>query len=205
MNNFDLKKFLAENKLTRESKLIEAQTPGYTVNGKKVDLDSIEIEGIDRRDYPDFVDAYIVRAEFEDGTELTPEEVDELQSENPELVGEIIFDKQLYYESVEEGQDSDLYLTAAEVADLVGNRPMSVYLKGRGTGRVQHYDNARQFLGLFDKHEPGLVYRQEANGMFSAKDPEPEAGKGPTSTAAPAKADYTSYYAKKGSGGFTGD
>lgn len=203
MNNFDLKKFLAENKLTRESKLVEAQAPGYTVNGKKVDLDSIEIDGIDRRDYPDFVDAYIVYAEFEDGTELTPEEIDELQSQHPELVGEIIFDKQLYYESVEEGLGEGSNLTAADVAKIAGAKPLKVYKKGGG--KIQQYDNGQQFLDFFDKHEPGLKYRQESPGVFVGEEPESKPGKGSTPSAAPAKADYTSYYAKKGSGGFTGD
>lgn len=38
----------------------------------------VEFEDIDWRDYPDFCDAYIVRAEYE-GKELTEEELEDLQ------------------------------------------------------------------------------------------------------------------------------
>ena len=57
-------------------------------------------------DYPDFVDAYIVAADFEDGTPLTDDEVQQFQDENYDLVGELIHDRQLYLEGdgEEEGE-----------------------------------------------------------------------------------------------------
>lgn len=45
-------------------------------NGKKV-VD-LEVDGVDSRDYPDFSDAYFCYACYEDGTELTDEELDKL-------------------------------------------------------------------------------------------------------------------------------
>ena len=39
---------------------------------------NIEFEGVDNRDYPDFSDAFIVYAEYEDGTPLTEEECEAL-------------------------------------------------------------------------------------------------------------------------------
>jgi hypothetical protein len=68
------------------------------VKGKtiKVDYDSIEIEDIDTRDYPDFSDAFISYAEDHRGRELTDEELDVLNDEHYEVIGELIFDKQLY-------------------------------------------------------------------------------------------------------------
>ena len=62
----------------------------------KVDYNSIEIEDIDMRDYPDFSDAFISYAEDHRGRELSDEELDVLNDEHYDLVGEIIFDKQLY-------------------------------------------------------------------------------------------------------------
>lgn len=44
----------------------------------KIDKGSIEFEGVNYDDYPDFCDAYISSACWEDGTELTDEEMDEL-------------------------------------------------------------------------------------------------------------------------------
>ena len=70
---------------------------GVHINGKKVNVKSIEIDGVDRRDSPDFVDAYISYAEYEDGTELSDAELDELGGDG-ELVNELIFDRQLYLE-----------------------------------------------------------------------------------------------------------
>jgi len=67
------------------------------IGGKKVDLKSIEIDGIDRRDYPDFCDAYISSATFEDGTPLSDEEVTSLDSESSGLVNEMIHENQLWH------------------------------------------------------------------------------------------------------------
>lgn len=44
----------------------------------RVNVRSIEFEDIDPRDYPDFADAYISYAEFEDGTPLNDEQLEEL-------------------------------------------------------------------------------------------------------------------------------
>jgi len=46
-----------------------------------VDYGSIEIDGVDSNDYPDFVDAYVAYAEFEDGTPLSEEELYQLTDE----------------------------------------------------------------------------------------------------------------------------
>ena len=62
----------------------------------KVDTSSIEIEDIDRRDYPDFSDAFISYAEDHKGRELSDEELDILNDEHYDIIGEIIFDNQLY-------------------------------------------------------------------------------------------------------------
>lgn len=125
MNNFDLKKFLAENKLTKDAQIIE-------------------------------------------------------------------------------GLDEGSELTAADVAAIAGDKSLIVYKKSNPS-RMFDYENAQEFLKLFAKHEPDAVYKQERPRVFVATEKPVEPGKGYTPSAAPAKADYTSYYAKKGSGGFTGD
>ena len=45
-NNFDLRQFLTENKLTKNTKLL---SEAVTLGGKPVDVGSIEIEDIDTR------------------------------------------------------------------------------------------------------------------------------------------------------------
>ena len=63
---------------------------------KKVDINSIIIEDVQYNDYPDFVDAFIAYAEYEDGVELGEEEMDKFQEESPEVISEIIFENQLW-------------------------------------------------------------------------------------------------------------
>jgi len=77
---------ISKNNLSEEDKV-----------SSRVDKGSISIANIDTSDYPDFSDAYIEYAEFEDGTPLTDEEIDQL---NDEMSDEI---HQLAYESLYEG------------------------------------------------------------------------------------------------------
>lgn len=148
-DNFDLRQFLTENRLTKNAQLLnEARVEGFDVNKKAfkvsfinkyggegdfrilnaetpeqaeevftnifvknpdmvksiksiepyqvpapkpqaqsqpglegVNYGSIEIDGVDSNDYPDFVDAYVAYAEFEDGTPLSEEELYQLTDE----------------------------------------------------------------------------------------------------------------------------
>ena len=72
---------------------LKIKVKGQTI---KVDTSSIEIEGIDTRDYPDFSDAFITYAEDHRGKELSDEEIEFLNTEHYDIIGEIIFDRQLY-------------------------------------------------------------------------------------------------------------
>lgn len=81
-------------------KSIKSITP-YQVPAKKapqaktivdVNYDSIEIDGIDTDDYPDFSDAYISYAEFEDGTPLTQQELERFEEENYGIVNDLAHD-----------------------------------------------------------------------------------------------------------------
>lgn len=61
-----------------------------TLNGRKV-VD-LEVDGIDLRDSPDFADAYFSYACYEDGTELTDDELEQLTEQNPDVLHEKVFD-----------------------------------------------------------------------------------------------------------------
>ena len=63
-----------------------------TINGKEIDVGSLEVDGVDSRDYPDFSDAYISYALFANGTELSDEEMDQLNDEHSDLVHELAYD-----------------------------------------------------------------------------------------------------------------
>lgn len=71
-------------------------TKELLLNGRKVNVKSLEVDGVDSADYPDFSDAYISYAEWEDGdTELTDDELTQLTEENYDLVHELAYDSYL--------------------------------------------------------------------------------------------------------------
>jgi hypothetical protein len=72
------------------------QDAPFTVDGKLVDTETIEIDGIDRKDYPDFADAYIASAQFADGAALNDQQIDKLNDIAYGWVNKTIHDKQLY-------------------------------------------------------------------------------------------------------------
>ena len=67
--------------------LEESYTPSpVVINGKTVDLGSIELDGVESWDRPDYADAYAVAAEFTDGTPLTDDELDELTEKHGDII-----------------------------------------------------------------------------------------------------------------------
>ncbi len=54
-------------------------------------LDDYRIDGIDHSDYPDFVDAFISWATWDDGTELTDDELDKI-NEDGALVHQLVWE-----------------------------------------------------------------------------------------------------------------
>lgn len=61
---------------------------------REIDYDSLEVDGIDLRDYPDFCDAFICYGLTTDGDELTEQELEELSSDG--IASELIIENQLY-------------------------------------------------------------------------------------------------------------
>jgi len=53
-----------------------------------LDLTSVELEGIDIRDYPDFCDTYVAYACFNDGSTLSEDQLDTL-NEDYALINEL--------------------------------------------------------------------------------------------------------------------
>jgi hypothetical protein len=60
--------------------------PPVMINGKQVDLRSIEVDGVESWDRPDYADAYASAATFTDGTALTDDELDELSDKHGDII-----------------------------------------------------------------------------------------------------------------------
>ena len=60
---------------------------------KVVDTGSLEIDGVDGRDAPDFSDAYFSAGEFKDGTKMSDDELNELADEHPDILEEMIYNQ----------------------------------------------------------------------------------------------------------------
>ena len=69
----------------------------HTLDGRRVhkvvDTGSLEIDGVDGRDAPDFSDAYFSAGEFKDGTKMSDEELNELANEHPDILEEMIYNQ----------------------------------------------------------------------------------------------------------------
>jgi hypothetical protein len=59
------------------------------INYNEIDLSSIQVDGLNTNDYPDFVDAFIAYAEYRGGIELEPDELD-LINDDSEFVYECV-------------------------------------------------------------------------------------------------------------------
>ena len=66
--------------------------PPVMINGKQVELRSIELDGVESWDRPDYADAYASVATFTDGTALTDDELDELSDKHGDVINMVAHD-----------------------------------------------------------------------------------------------------------------
>jgi hypothetical protein len=59
---------------------------------REVDHSSLEVDGIDHSDYPDYVDAYFSYGKYMDGAEMTDDELSQLSDEDPDLLDTTVLD-----------------------------------------------------------------------------------------------------------------
>jgi hypothetical protein len=60
------------------------------LNGRLISINSLEVDGVDTKDYPDFSDAYFSYGEYEDGQRLTDDELEQATKAYPEVVNEVV-------------------------------------------------------------------------------------------------------------------
>lgn len=96
------------------------------IDGREVDLNTLEIDDIDRRDHPDYVDAYFSAGMFTDGEELSDEQLDQLKDQYPDLFYDKIND---YIYEADQAQQPTQATGAREVVEFI----MSMYDQEQGT------------------------------------------------------------------------
>lgn len=64
----------------------------YYIDGRQLDVGSLTLADVNPKDYPDFSDAFIEEGYFEDGGQLSDQELEQVQDEYPELVNELAFE-----------------------------------------------------------------------------------------------------------------
>ena len=137
-----------------EDELDESATRGIMVNGKEVDYASLEIDGVDSSDYPDFSDAYFSSGSFTDGTEMSDEDLDELADTYGELVN------RKAYDSLHEGGDGgeaseeeDVY-TDADAGEEMDASDEEELLEAPGAETLGHNQSTEKSnLSAFDLGE----------------------------------------------------
>jgi len=82
---------LVQAELAEEGKIILLDSSFYISDDHQlcqrcVDVESIEIDGIDGRDYPDFSDAFVSKANWDNGEPLSEDELNQLQDQHPDLI-----------------------------------------------------------------------------------------------------------------------
>ena len=66
------------NKYVEGGKKVTESAAPVIIGGREVDLGSVQLGGVDGRDYPKFSDAFVEYAEFVDGTPLSDGELEQL-------------------------------------------------------------------------------------------------------------------------------
>ena len=65
---------------------------------------NLEISGVNYQDYPDFCEAHFSHAEYENGTWLTDEELEQLSDEHADVISEMACDEM--YSAAEDRYDT---------------------------------------------------------------------------------------------------
>jgi len=158
MNDVDLDSYVQESH----------GSEGIPFNGKVVDTHSLEIDGVDRRDHPDYADAYFSYAAYLDGTPLSDEELDALTDKHGDIVNQMANDSM--YESPNEFQQFETWAEAVEQGKLTDDEINELkqaieQLPKDPNGLPQlQLTTAQQFFNEFGIDDPDLDKKLDAMG-----------------------------------------
>lgn len=122
---------------------------GIAFGDKMVDPSSLEVDGVDTRDHPDYTDAYFSHAEYTDGTPLSDKELDQLTDLHGDIVNQMAHEK--FYES---GAEEDAVMNKTDKGHPPGSMIKQVAEMVKSFYNRNHKE---QGLGPFPKGEEGVV------------------------------------------------
>ena len=59
------------------------------INRQEVDITSLTVEDVSRRDFPKFTDAFLSAGKYTNGNNLSGKELEQLEEEDPDLVNQL--------------------------------------------------------------------------------------------------------------------
>ena len=148
-----------------------------TINGKLVDVYSLDFDDIDTKDYPDFADAYVVSGSFEDGTEMSDAELEEFQDKYGDLVHRLVHDR-LYEGTVNEISKKKVaaHVQAADKKAVeLGRQGMEKYRAGDREGGAADLAKSGKYYKMSSPHA-GLGHKKLAGAGVKVPATGPEPG-----------------------------
>ena len=88
--NTEKEKVMTEKVLVRQSLADWLKEQDENDSQKVVDYASLEVDGIDTRDYPDFCNAFFLSGQYTDGTDIPDDVLDDLTSDGDLLYEHIL-------------------------------------------------------------------------------------------------------------------
>ena len=167
------------------------------INGKQVDIHSLEVENPYPEDYPDFSDAYFSAGQYTDGTPMSDDELDQLRNENGNLLHVMthdqfngMYDESAVNEEPNEGNEFSGKLAAAKAS---GKKEFEVDGKtypvkeAKETPMSKEVSEMRKFAGLPLMENYIYAQEEESEDEENAPDTVPHSADEPS---ADDKAEY---------------
>lgn len=111
-----------------------------TINGKEVDVQSLQIDGVDSSDYPDFSDAYVTSGRFVDGSRMSDDELDAFTDEHSDIINQLAYDSSIG-EDLQEGDPDECGMmggvSTSSIPKQQDSVSMNVSMNGAGAGGIR--------------------------------------------------------------------
>ena len=132
------------------------------INGKQVDLGTLELDGVESWDAPDYADAYANYAEFTDGTPLSDDELEELTGKHGDIINAKAHDMlEGTYSAAIPGSTQNMLATTMESDDQTDRDDLLANIESIQSAII------RRILNNIDQHSK-LLKKAGPEGVMNA-------------------------------------